>query len=762
MEILAKSDPAISLQHHIDDALQIANKLKLQFRNCTILKSDFWKLLRLSIIFHDLGKSHSEFQKLLKGQANNWGFQRHELFSLPFIVSMDLNPKQKELIYYAVAGHHKHFDDLDRILFTRYSIDADEDDDFIKSIGKQPPKFEDDFDNYINKYAVIELLKKYDIHVNEITCNNPQEQIRKYINQPVKINNPLYFDLLLLAGAFKHCDHLSSAFVTELYTLDQKDFDFLSKKISNLYFHQKKSSETIGSVILKAPTGSGKTETSFLWLKNQFKHFGQNRVFYVLPYTASINAMYERLTKDINSAFPKVGLLHGKLNEYLDSLVESEKFINQSQNKNDIIKKLKNSYQSLITPIKIETPFQLLKNIFGLKGFEKGIFEWINGYFIFDEIHAYQPDIFAQIIILIEFVTKYMSGKIFIMTATLPTFLKSELEKALGEKTEIEADIELFEAFTRHKIITKDGLLSDNIDIIKTDLVNKKKVLVVCNTVKQSQEVYSQLSGFVKNSVLLHSNFNANDRNEKERLLKDNGIKLLIGTQAIEVSLDIDFDVIYTELAPLDALIQRFGRVNRKMKKGICPCYIFKERNKSDKYIYKNEQVILRTLKVILQIENENNGIVAEQKWQGFIDTVYPAWDKDEKEKFDTIKTLLKNSLQNLSPFIYSKNTEEDFYKQFDGIKVLPIRFENEYQQLIERYEFIKAEKLKVQISSRRFNQFKFEKSAFSKRFIYENKNVPNKINEIETFILNKKYDNELGFLFDKDENIRVTENQLM
>jgi CRISPR-associated endonuclease/helicase Cas3 len=50
----------------------------------------------------------------------------------------------------------------------------------------------------------------------------------------------------------------------------------------------------------------------------------------------------------------------------------------------------------------------------------------------------------------------------------------------------------------------------------------------------------------------------------------------LIGTQAIEVSLDIDYDVIFSDPAPLDALIQRFGRVNRKRLKSPCPCLVFK------------------------------------------------------------------------------------------------------------------------------------------------------------------------------------------
>ena len=73
---------------------------------------------------------------------------------------------------------------------------------------------------------------------------------------------------------------------------------------------QKDSAKTLGQLMLSAPTGSGKTEAALLWSnKNQCATLG-NRVFYVLPYTASINAMYDRLKELVSD--DKIGMLHGK------------------------------------------------------------------------------------------------------------------------------------------------------------------------------------------------------------------------------------------------------------------------------------------------------------------------------------------------------------------------------------------------------------------------------------------------------------------
>lgn len=770
--LLAKSEPRnkeatfpVTLEEHIDDGLNVIIALKQSFPSAPKIAGidNFWKLLRLCVIFHDLGKAHLEFQKILRGiKQNEWCRQRHELFSLPFLEALKVNAQEKQWMRLVVAGHHRDFEVLWNKYISENYKEADDLDDF--SAFNEDTSFDAEFE-LVNQKAVRQLLKSaYQISIDEVAPIAPNNLILNYLDNRYTTANADYSTLFLMFGAFKHCDHLSSAFISQLENLEQTNFDFLHNRSYDLYEHQKKAYQILGNLILTAPTGSGKTETALLWLQNQLKHSGQGRVFYILPFTASINAMFERLEDDKDGfGKGKVGMLHGKLSAYLYDYFEDYQY--GDFERKEKIKSIKAKFKTLETPLKILTPFQLLKHLFGLKGFEKGIFEFTGGYFIFDEIHAYNASVFAQIIVLLEYVTKHLGAKVLVMTATFPSFMKALLKEAIGGSLEIKASDKLYTDFVRHRVTIKEGLLIDNLTAIQAVLntINpiterKNTVLIVCNTVKSAQAVYENLSKSVKNSVLLHSSFCGRDRTILEKRLKNDYPQLLVGTQAIEVSLDIDYDMIYTEPAPLDALIQRFGRVNRKREKDIAPCFVFEERNESDKYIYSDE-LIENTLAVLKTIENQNDGVIKEQELQQFIDIVYPNFNDDQQEEYDKTYEYLKASVRRLSPFIHSKESEEDFYKQFDGIKVVPVGLEKEYRNLLEAFNFIAAEALKVQINKRWFARLYDTPDLEKSSIAFTHPNNPNsRLIEINYFRLNKRYDqlNEdgLGLLIEEDERM--------
>lgn len=765
MTLLAKSRdikqniPERTLREHIDDCLRILGFLKKAFPKVAEISgfgSRFWEVLRLCVVCHDLGKAHREFQKLLKGINNEWNAQRHEFFSIPFIDALpNIEKKLLKLICLTVVGHHKDMEQL-RTYLNLY----DEGDNFGKLSTDNMLTFEDTFLQYMEIQHVEELLHLYGYSVNTINPNAVYGLIHSYNKAPYLLFQPDYFALMMLFGALKWCDHLGSAHVFNLEMIQKKDFTFLHKqqivlhaKECDFYEHQRVCAQTTGNVILTAPTGSGKTESAFLWLEQQLTtDENQGRIFYILPFTASINAMYERLDKVIEGE--KVGMLHGKLSDYLNNYLNDLQY--DVYTKKLKIQELREKYRSLITPIKITTPFQLLKHLFGLKGYEQGIFEMSGCYLIFDEIHAYNPAVFAQIKVLLEFTIRHLHANVMIMTATMPQFLRRELESCLGIYVPIKASQELYDQFRRHRIIIHDGLLNESYDKIKGSLSEGKKVLVVCNTVKSAQQMFLYLKDVVdkREAVLLHGSFTGRDRSYNEKELMKDDVRLLVGTQAIEVSLDIDYDIIYTEPAPIDALIQRFGRVNRRRKKGICECIVFSENNKDDQYIYYPE-IVNKTLLALEKIVKKNDGIIDESLLQNAIDYVYESWTQKDKEEFDRQYYYLNEALQHLSPMLDNKHSEEEFYSQFDGIAILPQSEKSEFETCLDNLDFITAESLKVQIRKKRFIGWLKNQNIKKETYVFQNKQ---KINETSYYVTNKKYDPELGLLVDEENSWEIAE----
>ncbi len=738
MYILAKSDPAITLQEHNGDLLKVQESLQGQFPALEKLTdSTFHTALKKAILYHDIGKSHADFQKLLRGKKNGWDNKRHEIFSFAFAMADESDWKNE--IAMAVLGHHKDV----KTLLERIPDSELEDDPELAGLLTNRRTWQDE----INLLPLIEIEKALSATADKKYLE--RKQIRKYLQDYFHSSHPFEKSLrqILLSGALKICDHVGSARNFNLSKLEQSDFVFLEQKREQLkeknqdfYEHQVNASKIIGNAILIAPTGSGKTETALLWAQKQVNQV-PGHVFFVLPFTASINAMHGRLQKSFNDG--QVGMIHGKLTDFLNRFFSER---NYDLNKRvEEIKDLSYYYKNIHTPIKVVTPFQLLKHIFGLKDFEKGMVEWVGAKFIFDEIHAYDPEVIAQIQVFIEIVGKYFSAQVFIMTATLPTFLRTLLCGQLGSYSEVKASKELLDSFDRHRVNLLQGKLTDNIEMMTSTIVAGTKTLIVLNTVADAQQVYQQLlkdlpEEISETGVLLHGGFNGRDRARHEKKVIEGKALFIVGTQSIEVSLDIDYDVIFTAPAPLDALLQRFGRVNRNRQKGISDCYVFREAGERDKYIY-SEEIIDGTLST-LKILEKDNGIISERRTQEMIDSVYPKWSSEQEAKYKQIYNLLKGSAEALKAHVYDSHTEEEFYKQFDGIPVLPVILQDEYLGYLQEKDLLNAATLFVSI---RKNVFAWWSQT--------NKLVKVNYNNYESYyVTHVKYDPELGLLKDETE----------
>jgi CRISPR-associated endonuclease/helicase Cas3 len=153
----------------------------------------------------------------------------------------------------------------------------------------------------------------------------------------------------------------------------------------------------------------------------------------------------------------------------------------------------------------------------------------------------------------------------------LPRFIVEELNK-IQEHALIEDDEGLeFEPF----IIKRESIIIfEAVDEIEKNYMGGKNQIIIMNTITRAKEIYKLLENRIPNRInknniyLLHSQFTFNDRRNKEKKIlalnnKNKRPWIIVSTQAIEISVDISCDIMHTELAPIDALGQRGGRLNR-------------------------------------------------------------------------------------------------------------------------------------------------------------------------------------------------------
>ena len=280
--VWAKSDGK-SLIKHLEDCLMVYRQVvkALPMIPHIVKSEDFFDLLFCAVYMHDWGKVHFEFQKVLKKKNNQWSYNRHEIFSVPFVGMLKFPAKHKELIAQAIIGHHKDFDTLLDYVYSdddikSYSLNSTSDInplDFKKNlVSKLDVTYLKELKNrlqkFYNKYACGERTFEFDNIVFSSVKNPIKEFVWPYIKENSNSDGTKYWQQMLMSGCVKLCDHMGSAEISEIPRLKESNFNFLDSFSEKLYKHQSESAYVEGNVLLSAPTGSGKTEAvSMVMLK---------------------------------------------------------------------------------------------------------------------------------------------------------------------------------------------------------------------------------------------------------------------------------------------------------------------------------------------------------------------------------------------------------------------------------------------------------------------------------------------------------------
>jgi CRISPR-associated endonuclease/helicase Cas3 len=352
-------------------------------------------------------------------------------------------------------------------------------------------------------------------------------------------------------------------------------------------------------LLVEAPMGEGKTELAFLAhlrLQAANRHRG---MYFALPTKATGNAMFERTLDFLRAFSPEIKLdiqlVHS--GSLLDERVQHLRGIYGERGDNISSSAwFSQRRRPLISPYGVGTIDQALFATLNVKHHFVRLWGLANRVVVLDEVHAYDTYTSGLIVSLLRWL-KAVGCSVILMSATLPVQRRNELLRAWNVPIDTIPEL----AYPRLMMVDDKGLqtttfdsrplpsisliaINEEVDSLaacaRDCLAHGGHGAVIVNTVDRAQKIYSQLRERLNDDtqlILFHARFPADERSEHEQIVarlfgntgktsQRPGKALLIATQVAEQSLDVDFDFLITDLAPVDLILQRAGRLHRHQR----------------------------------------------------------------------------------------------------------------------------------------------------------------------------------------------------
>ncbi|ATZ60993.2 MAG: CRISPR-associated helicase Cas3' [Methanosarcinales archaeon Met12] len=610
-EVLAKSDGRTTFDQHSKDCEFVLNYLlstnkEVLKKWCNRNKIAFGKFqsgTRLAMHYHDFGKVTRKWQEEARKEKPN--LPPHAPYSGYFLIQDNKYELSDETPLLTAISHHSL---LTESSWSTLGYPSEFLLEYLKEFNEKsnftlPPL-------NLSQSDYFKQLKEYQKDCQRPTFRTLWDE-NKQINTTFKAKYCLMLSLLVtsdgIASKFeeeqirgsKRTNKLKEWFPSPKMIYEKiknvegkKELTGIQKDILDLFSSPSYLNEGIKPLRIEAPCGEGKTLTALMYAKELFKNGLINRVIFVLPTQTTTNNMFYEFEKEYDIPSEWIGIYHSEVMSFLIEKGEGE------DNSGDAFPISNQKYWSVFysKPFNISTIDHLLLSLVnGYKYAPRAFGNIQTSLVVIDELHYYDTHTIGMIECLCKILRRLKIPHI-LMSATIPKQIKEKFEvkyvKIKSKGLDANNNKKQPYRFRYHKEPIYD--LTNNVcSNALFDLICNSPSLnigIIVNTVRESKEIFNELkSKFPRRQILLYnSEFMRKDRPIKEKILRlfgkgitkqlkndeieyckkfgfnTNESIIFVGTQVAEISLNISFDLLISDLAPMDSLIQRGGRLHRR------------------------------------------------------------------------------------------------------------------------------------------------------------------------------------------------------
>lgn len=712
MPILAKSN-GVTLKKHVEDVLQSLEPLPAD--------PDLKAFIRKVVLYHDLGKVISAFQRKVGGNSEEDGIPDvpHSFLSIAFVpenVLKEMGEGQSKIFLSCILYHHWRETYFDYLFGSKRGSLQKAYERLLEVGDKLADRLKEEMGNLcaieINRPLCEYLSRNCIFDSGLVIPPHLMSLLPSFILRELSLKDERYKHYVLSSGMVMRADRFASYVETtgDRDLLKKSDIPFsrdscevvggeLKRKYSSVWQRNLVKDVRGENMVLIAPTGAGKTEFALMW--------SEGKTIFTLPLRSATNMVYERVKQYFGNE--NVGLLHSDAAFHLFFSSKAE------QNRGDIegeVLQIVEQSRFLSYPFIVATGDQIFPSTLKYPSYEMVYSVLARSYLIVDEIQAYSPEAAAIIVKTVEDV-KELGGNFLLMTATLPGFIKDEIIKRTGLDERYVKDVyEEIPQGERCRNVLKFEASSDPTEKALAFFEQGQKVLIIRNTVKSARKTYEYLRTKTDAVLLVHSQMTLEDRKDIEKVLENYRPEaggrsiILVATQVVEASMDIDFDVLLTDVAPSDSLVQRMGRIYRKRewleKSPNTFVYVGKDTKEFSTLfsgVY-NKDVIMKTLEAIGDISSNREFSKEKDLLDHLVNISSLHLTEAEKKEWveKTYQKLKDEDRQYIRTFYetldtldsgYSSEKKQDAHRIFRKIASISIVPENRKEEFLKEFQNI-------------------------------------------------------------------------